>query len=95
MAVKTLLTADDLLQMSSLGRAELIRGELVKMTPSGGEHGISRVTIGSLLLNFVKPRKLGRVFGAETGIIISRDPTRCALPMRRTCRMSAWRRWRI
>ena len=74
MAVKTLLTTDDLLQMSTMGRAELIRGELVKMTPSGGEHGISTVTIGSLLLNFVKPRNLGRVFGAETGIIISRDP---------------------
>jgi Uma2 family endonuclease len=74
MAVKTLLTADDLLQMSGVGRSELVKGELVTMTPSGGEHGGLTVTVGAALLNFVKPRKLGRVFGAETGIIISRDP---------------------
>ncbi len=60
--------------MSDLGRAELVRGELVKMSPSGGEHGTLTVAIGALLLNFVKPRKLGQVFGAETGIVVSRDP---------------------
>jgi len=74
MAVKTLLTADDLLQMGDMGRAELVKGELVKMVPSGGEHGTLTMNVGALLHNFVKPRKLGRVFGAETGIFISRDP---------------------
>ncbi len=74
MAVKTLLTADDLLQMSDLGRVELVRGELIKKTPSGGEHGKSTMKVGSRLLNFIEPRKLGAVFGAETGIVISHDP---------------------
>ena len=74
MDVKTLLTADDLLEMSDAGRAELVRGELVKMTPSGGEHGTLTVEIAARLLNFVKPRGMGRFFGAETGIFTSRDP---------------------
>jgi len=74
MAIKTLLTADDLLQMGDVGRAELVKGELVKMVPSGGEHGTLTMNVGALLHNFVKLRKLGRVFGAETGIFISRDP---------------------
>jgi Uma2 family endonuclease len=74
MAVKVLLTADDLLEMSGVGRSELVKGELVTMTPSGGEHGILTVAVGTLLLNFVKPRRLGQVFGAETGIITGRNP---------------------
>jgi len=74
MAVRTLLTADDLLNMSDAGRAELVKGELIKMTPSGGEHGKLTIKIGSQLLNFVEPKKLGLVFGAETGLFTSRDP---------------------
>ena len=74
MMVKTLLSAEDLYQMSDIGLAELVRGELVKMTPSGGEHGKLTIKIGARLLGFVEPRNLGQVFGAETGVFTGRDP---------------------
>jgi len=74
MEVKTLLSAEDLYQMSDIGLAELVKGELKTMTPSGGEHGEFTATLAALLRNFVKPRKLGRVFGAETGIVVARNP---------------------
>ena len=69
MSVKVLLTAEDLYEMSGIGRSELVRGELVKMTPSGGEHGKLTIAIGALLLSFVKPRKLGQILWRRNGTL--------------------------
>ncbi len=74
MAVKMLMTAEDVLEMENIGRWELVKGQLIKMTPSGGEHGKLTIKIGGRLLNFVEARKLGQVFGAETGVFTSRQP---------------------
>ena len=74
MEVKTLLTADDVLAMSDIGRSELVKGELITMAPSGAEHGKLTVKIGARLLDFVEPRKIGQVFGAETGLFTERNP---------------------
>ena len=66
--VKTLTTADELLQMPKDGyRYELIEGELKRMSPAGGKHGavIGRFT-GRLQVH-VEDNNLGEVFGAETG----------------------------
>ena len=70
-----LLTADDLLRLYSEGvRGELIRGELYETMPSGQEHGEIAMRIGYLLLNFVAPRRLGRVMGSDAGVWLERDP---------------------
>jgi Uma2 family endonuclease len=69
MEAKTLLSAEDVLEMGDIGRWELVKGELIKMAPTGGTHGELTATLAHMLRNFVKPRKLGKVFGAETGFL--------------------------
>ena len=57
-----LLTADDLLRLDSQGvRGELIRGVLCETMPAGQEHGEIAANLTTLLVIFVKPRKLGRI----------------------------------
>jgi len=69
MNTKTLLTADDLARMpdDDSVQLELDEGELITMPPAGEEHGYVAMDLGSQLAHFVKTRKLGRVYGAETG----------------------------
>ena len=71
-----LITADDFLTWPDEPgcRQELIRGEVVTMTLPGGEHGEIALQIAHLILAHVKPLKLGKVYAAETGFIVERDP---------------------
>lgn len=78
-ATTQLVTADELLVMphnenGSDFRCELIRGELKKMSPTKPLHGIFTAEIAAELIFFVRANKLGRVFGAETGFLVERDP---------------------
>jgi Uma2 family endonuclease len=75
-----LITADYLLQTPDLGRCELVRGELIRMTPAGSEHGSIIVNITIPLGGFVSRAGLGRVFGADTGFHIARDPDTVRAP---------------
>jgi Uma2 family endonuclease len=61
-------------------RRELVAGELREMTPAGGEHGYLSIRFGGLLSVYVDERKLGAVFGAETGFILRRDPDTVRAP---------------
>jgi Uma2 family endonuclease len=80
-ATKTLVTADDLLRMPRDPRAryELVRGELVPMTPVGGEHGRITMRFGSRLLSHVEPLGLGEVM-VEVGFRLTRDPDTVRAP---------------
>lgn len=74
MSIKTILTGQDLLRMASRGkRFELVRGELVEMTPPGWEHGKSAVRLARLLAEFVEEHQLGSV-GVESGFYLARNP---------------------
>lgn len=73
-------TADQLFQAPGLGRAELVRGELIMMTPAGYRHGKLVSRLNSRLHVFVEQMALGEVMGAETGFIISRDPDTVRAP---------------
>ncbi|MBI2875873.1 MAG: Uma2 family endonuclease [Candidatus Tectomicrobia bacterium] len=74
MGMKTLMTGEDLLRMPDEGkRYELVKGELIEMTPPGGEHGECTGRIFRLLDEFVEEHELGRV-GVESGFYLSRDP---------------------
>jgi Uma2 family endonuclease len=44
------------------------------MTPAGFEHSQIAVAIAALLRNYVQPRGLGQVVGADAGFQIRRDP---------------------
>src|SRR5262245_30810434 len=75
------VTAEELFQMSHDGvRRELVRGEVKEMPPAGGEHGSTTGTLNAILWNFVREKKLGRVFAAETGFIIARNPDTVRAP---------------
>ena len=70
-----LLTADDLLRLSSQGvRGELIRGVLCETMPAGREHGQIVVNLVSELRAFVKPRRLGILTASDSGVWLERDP---------------------
>ncbi|MCZ0938678.1 MAG: Uma2 family endonuclease [Caldilineaceae bacterium] len=70
-----LLTADDLLRLYSEGvRGELIRGALCETMPTGLTHGEIVMNLGGALRNFVRPRRLGRLVGSDSGMLLERDP---------------------
>ena len=50
------------------------------MSPSGSLHAIIAATLGGILYDFVKQRKLGWVFGAEGGFHIRHDPDTVRAP---------------
>src|ERR1043166_1157810 len=71
-----LMTADDLLTMPDDGFVyELIKGETIKVSPPPGhEHGLVAMKIAGPLFEYVKGRKLGNVYAAETGFLLEQDP---------------------
>lgn len=74
------VTAEQLLATPGLGRCELVRGELIMMTPEGFEHGCIAAALCSRLSVFVRQEKLGLVTGAKTGFQIRRDPDTVRAP---------------
>jgi Uma2 family endonuclease len=69
-----IITADEFLTAPRLGRCELIRGQLVMMSPSGFRHGRIAATTARLLGEHVVRHDLGVVTGAETGFLIEQQP---------------------
>ena len=68
MAVQVdLVTAEMLAALPDTGeRTELVRGEVIAMSPAGAEHGAIAITIGAAMYDHVRRHRLGRVY-AETG----------------------------
>jgi Uma2 family endonuclease len=78
---QTVMTADELLAMPVDNfRYELVKGELIRMSPTGGEHGTIAATLTVIVGYFVREKKLGLVFGAETGFKIAFDPDTVRAP---------------
>jgi Uma2 family endonuclease len=74
-------TASELYAMPDDGfRYELVKGELRKMSPAGGEHGVIVVNVTLLLGQHVKINNLGVCCGAETGFKIASDPDTVRAP---------------
>jgi Uma2 family endonuclease len=71
-----LMTADELLAKPDDGFVyELIKGELIKVSPPPGhEHGLVAMNIAGPLYEYVKTRKLGNVYAAETGFLLEQNP---------------------
>jgi Uma2 family endonuclease len=77
---ETITTADQLFAAPDLGPCELLRGELIMMSPAGSEHGMIAAELAAILRDFVKPRGLGIVLGAETGFRIAENPDTVRAP---------------
>jgi Uma2 family endonuclease len=76
MAVTTKwMTAEEFWQRANeFEHCELVRGEVVRMSPTGGVHGKVAGNFLFYLRQFVDRHQLGTVFAAETGLILSRNP---------------------
>jgi Uma2 family endonuclease len=70
-----LLTAEEYGRLEDEGRlTELVRGRVVEMIRPFTSHGYLMISIGSLLMQFVKQHGLGRVVGGDAGLVTQRDP---------------------
>lgn len=79
--VTQLLTAEDLLQMPGDGfRYELVKGEIRKMSPAGQRHGRIAARFTWRLAQHVETQRLGAVYSAETGFLLSSDPDTVRAP---------------
>ena len=59
---------------ANLGPCELVRGEVILMSPGGMGHSWINTTIAVLLSNWATRTKAGRVYSAELGLITKTDP---------------------
>jgi Uma2 family endonuclease len=81
MSTTSPVTADQLLRMPDDGyRYELVAGELRKTVPAGWRHGAVGGNLHSLLGHHVLQEKLGRIFFADTGFLLARNPDTVRAP---------------
>ena len=69
-----LITGTDLAAMGDIGRCELIAGRVVRMSPTGHEHGSYESNFHYHLANFVRAKQLDKVQVGEVGIYTQHDP---------------------
>lgn len=76
------VTADELLAMPDDGfRYELVKGELIRMSPPPGhEHGLVVMRIAVPLFEHIETNNLGVVYAAETGFLIEENPDTVRAP---------------
>ena len=81
LTTQKLMTAEELWQLSPEERhGELIRGEFFAMSPAGHTHGSIGATLLILIGQYVRQHKLGKLYTAETGFILSRNPDTVRAP---------------
>jgi len=79
--ITKLITAEELIAMPDEDTSyELVKGELVRMSPTGHDHGVVAMNIAGPLHLHVKSNKLGAVYAAETGFIIEENPDTVLAP---------------
>jgi Uma2 family endonuclease len=75
MTTTRVMTAEELLALPDDGlRRELVKGELRSMSPMGDEHGDITMELAWWLSQHVRARRLGKVYAAETGFVLARNP---------------------
>lgn len=74
------VTAEELLDRYADQRCELIEGEVVAMSPAGWRHGNIGMNVAALLAEHIRPRDLGKLFAAETGFFVQRNPDTVRAP---------------
>jgi Uma2 family endonuclease len=76
-----LLTAEEFAALPHEGlRLELIKGELIAMPPTHGNHGVPAMRLSGLLTHYILTNHLGQVYAAETGFLIAENPDTVRAP---------------
>ena len=76
-----LITADELMRLPDDGhRYELLKGELLTMSPTSGKHGVVAMRLSRILANYIEDSDLGLTFAAETGFRLEHDPDTVLAP---------------
>ncbi len=71
----TLLTADEFLHLPDGGAAtELVRGRIVEMNRPYTSHGYLTMRAAFLIQQYLQQHDIGRVGGADAGVVTERDP---------------------
>ena len=80
--VRANVTAEQLLELNAQldGSYELASGHLVVREPAGMRHGYVHGKLFALLYAHVRAHRLGMVFGADVGYILSRSPDTVRAP---------------
>ena len=69
------VTSDQLLQLPDNGtRYELVKGDLIEMSPASPRHGRIANMIAFLLTQYTRQKNLGVVYAAETGFQLQENP---------------------
>lgn len=75
MRTSTLLRAEEFARVVDvLGPCELVKGEIVRMSPGGVRHSQVTLRAAFLLESHNRAHRLGRVLTGEAGLIVRRDP---------------------
>lgn len=78
---KELITAVDLYNMPDHGgRNELVKGEIVPMSPASTKHGQIVFRLAFEMGKFVDENQLGAIYAAETGFTLSQNPDTVRAP---------------
>jgi Uma2 family endonuclease len=76
-----LLTAEEFAALPHEGlRLELIKGELIAMPPTHGNHGAPAMRLSGLLTHYLLTHHLGQGYAAETGFLIAETPDTVRAP---------------
>lgn len=71
----TLLSAEDFeLVAQVMGSCELVKGEIIPMSPGGILHSLVTANAFRVLDSHCRPLKIGRVLTGEAGVIVARRP---------------------
>lgn len=74
MATKTLLTAEEYLQISDQGPSELVRGEVKEMSPPSYKHGVVCMNVGLAIKLWARANNAGSVACNDSGVVTERNP---------------------
>jgi Uma2 family endonuclease len=75
------MTAQELIDLPDDGhRYELVKGVLLTMSAFGADHGMVTANVTLLLGSYIKTKKLGFVYAAETGFKLESDPDTVLAP---------------
>ncbi|GAB4192587.1 MAG: Uma2 family endonuclease [Roseiflexaceae bacterium] len=82
MAAKVkILTVEELDQVLSTNKhTELVRGELRQKPLASQQHGELTFEIGLIVGTFVRQHRLGKMYAAETGFVLARNPDSVRAP---------------